>query len=165
LALIYFLWAATVIVALFTARSYHLDSYNVGWGDAAADHRHAVLWWGTIAPWFACLGFAILIGVISRVALCSIAVTGAIVWILALLGAHGPTAYRIVLFIPQLPGFFAAVMALGVHGDEHLTTLWAVGINTVLYAPILHIVFARAHKQRSLRPKVGEIAARTLPTQ
>ena len=139
----YFLWGAAVIVALLFARAYHLDSFNVGWGDLAADRRHAVLGWETVAAIIACLGLAILVGIVSRLALYSIIVAAAISWVLGLLGAHGPHLFRVLLFIPQLPGFFAAVMALGVHGDDGLSKWWAVGVNTILYAPVVFIVVAR----------------------
>jgi hypothetical protein len=148
----YFLWAAAVIVALLFAREYDLESYNVGWGDLAADHAHAGLWWEIIALMIVSLLLAILIGLVSRVALYSMAATGAAVGLLALLGAHGPHAYRIILFIPQLPGFFAAIMALGVHGDERLTIWWVICVNTILYAPIVYTVLARRKHQQSSRP-------------
>jgi hypothetical protein len=148
LALAYFLWAAAVIVALLFARACHLDSYNVGWGDLAADHRHAVLWWETFVAVIACLGLTILIATVSRLALYSIAAVAAIFWLLGLLGAHGPHLYRVLLLIPQLPGFFAAMMALGVH-DEELSRWWAVSINTILYAPVLYTVVARRPHRHS----------------
>ncbi len=148
----YMLWAAAVIVALLFARAYDLDSYNVGWGDSAADHGHAVLWWETAALMVGCLLMAIFIGVVSRVAIYSIMAAGALAWLLSFLASQAPHAYRVGLFIPQLPGVFAAVAAVGVHGDERLTTWWVVSVNTILYAPILHIVFARRASKRSSRP-------------
>jgi hypothetical protein len=147
LALVYCLWVTAILIALLFARAYNLDSFNVGWGDLAADHRHAVLWWETVAAMALCLGLTVFVGVVSRLALYSIAAAAAILWILALLGAHGPHTYRATLLVPQLPGFFAAVMAVGVHGDEHLTRWWAVSVNTILYAPILYAVV----RQRTAR--------------
>jgi hypothetical protein len=149
LALMYVAWAAAVVVALFFARAHDLESYNVGWGDLAADHAHAVLWWETIALMIVCLLVAILIGLASRLVLCSIAAAAGVVSLITLLGARVPQAYRIILFIPQLPGFFAAILALGVHGDEGLTTWWAVGVNTILYAPIFYIVMVRHRRHQS----------------
>lgn len=140
LALVYYLWATAVIVALFFARAYHLDSFNVGWGDQAADHRHAVLGWQTLAAVAVCLALTAMIGVVSRLAISSVITASAIAWSLALLGAHGPHNYRVVLFIPQLPGFFAAIMALGVHGDERLTALWTTSVNSILYAPLIYAI-------------------------
>jgi hypothetical protein len=133
-------WATAVIIALLFARAYHLDSFNVGWGDLTADHRHAVQWRETVAAIVGCLALTVLVGTLSRLALYSIAATHAVVWVLALLGAHGPHTYRVILFAPQLPGFFAAIMALGVHGDEHLMKWWVVSVNTILYAPILYSI-------------------------
>jgi hypothetical protein len=145
----YVAWAAAVVVALLFARAYDLESYNVGWGDLAADRAHAVLWWETLALMMVCLLLAVLIGLASRVALYSIVAAGAVVWLLALLGAHGPHAYRLPLLILQLPGWFAAIVALGVHGDEGLTTWWAAGINTILYAPLFYIVLVRHRRHQS----------------
>jgi hypothetical protein len=146
LALAYCVWAIAVIIALSFARAYHLDSFNVGWGDLTADRRHAVLWRETIAAIVGCLALTVLVGILSRLALYLIAATHAVVWVLALLGAHGPHPFRVILFAPQLPGFFAGVMALGVHGDEQMIW-WVVSVNTILYAPILYAI---AHR-RSLR--------------
>jgi hypothetical protein len=156
LVLLYLLWFATVIAALIFARAYHLESYNVGWGDLAAGNGHAVLWWETIALMIASFLLAIFIGLLSRVALYSISAAGALAWLLTFLGSQGPHAYRIILFIPQLPGFFAAITALGIHGDEHLTTWWVVGVNTIMYAPIFHTVLVRRTRQRSSPTESGE---------
>jgi hypothetical protein len=148
LALAYSLWATALITALFLTRACDLDSFNVGWGDVTADHGHAVLWWKTLAGVAVCLVLTVVVGVVSRIALYSIAGAAALVWILALLGAHGPHTYRVILFALQLPGFFAAIMALGVHDGGRLMTWWTVSVNTILYAPIFFAI-ARRRAQRA----------------
>jgi hypothetical protein len=156
LALLYVLWATAVIATLLFARAYQLDSYNVGWGDSSADHGHAVLWWETTALVVGCFLLSILIGLVSRVALCSIAAGGALSWLLSFsLGSRGPDVFRIILLIPQFPGFVTAIAAVGVHGDERLLKWWMVGINTILYVPIFHAVLGRRTHQLDSRPKTS----------
>src|SRR5580692_10239429 len=88
LTLVYLLWSVAVITALLFATAYHQESYNVGWGDSGADYAHAVMWWETAALTIACFVLVIFIGVISRVALYSIAAAGALAWLLSFLGSQ-----------------------------------------------------------------------------
>jgi len=149
LILVYFLWASSVFGALFLARACYLDSFNVGWGDSAADHRHVVLWRETVAAIIVCLGLLILVAVVSRLASYCIAAMLSILLSLGAIGAHGPQLFRVFLWLPQLPGFLAAIWALGIHGDGDLFDWWITSINTILYAPLLFALVARRRQGRS----------------
>jgi hypothetical protein len=158
LAFLSLFWVTAVVAALLFARAYQLESYNVGWGDSAVDHGHAVLWWETATLVVGSFLLAILIGFVSRVALFSIVAGGALSWLLSFslsLGSRGPDVYQIILLAPQFPGFVAAIAAVGVHGDERLLTWWIVCINTIIYAPIFHTVLARLAHRLDSRLKTG----------
>ena len=152
LALLYLLWTAAILTTLLFARAYDADRFNVGWGDLAAKSSCAVLWWEVIALMSVCVLLTIVIGLASRLAVYSITSAFVAAGLLVLLWAQGPHAYayRVILLIPQFPGFFAAIIALGVHGDERLTAFWIVCINAILYAPIFYTALARRRYGPSL---------------
>lgn len=149
LILVCFLWATSVFGALFLARAYDLDSFNVGWGDSAADRRHVILWRETVAAIIVCLGFIILVAVVSRVAIYCIAAVLSILLALTSIGAHGSQHFRLLLLVPQLPGFIAAIWALGVHGGDGLFDWWQISNNTILYAPLLFALVAPRRQGQS----------------
>jgi hypothetical protein len=97
-----------------------------------------------------CLVLTALVAVVARTIFYSIAIAAAAFCALHILGAHGPQAWRLIAFVPQVPGFFATIIALGVHGDEQLTASWTVSINTILYAPMIHAIVQRRAERVAL---------------
>lgn len=143
----YLLWTASVIAALFSARAFHLD-FSAGWGDPAANHWHVILWRETAVLIAVSIVLTVLLALVSRRAIYSVAGIVAILCTMRLIGSHSPQTVKVCLFMPQLPGFFAAIFALGIHDDSNVAAWWMVAVNTMLYAPILFFMLSKRAARR-----------------
>jgi len=143
-------WAAAAILsvlgALLLMRAYSRNSFNVGWGDAAADRYQSSLWWGAIACGLLTLGFAVLLSICSRRAMLSIVVGAATALVLGFLMKSLPNTAAKVLFIPQLPGWFGAVYLFGIHSGGFPSWAAMLSINAIIYAFLVSFLWRNKYR-------------------
>ncbi len=142
-------WVATVVCSLLFLRAYELDRFNAGWGDPAADRKHALLWYALLSSIGVSVAVGILLLIISRTALHAITISISSVLLLGLIGHYGPHPLQVIVFVPQFPGYLAAVFAFGVHDSSGASTTWAVTTNALIYAVVAFAIL----RYRKARPK------------
>jgi hypothetical protein len=130
--------ASAVVCFLLLLRAHELNRFNAGWGDAVADRKHNLLWYGTLAFAGVSVAAAVLLARASRRAFYSIALSAAITLLLSVLTRFGTHTFKSFVFLPLLPGYVAALDAFNVHESSTAFEVWFFTVNTLFYSPIVY---------------------------
>jgi uncharacterized protein (DUF2062 family) len=135
---------------LLLLRAYELDRFNAAWGDAAADRKHALLWYATCGSIVVAVGVGIVMALVSRIALYSVVIGTCVILVLGVIAHYGPHPIQMASFIPLFPGYLAAVLAFGVHDDSVASGIWFVTTNALIYSIVVYAIL-RCRKAARVR--------------